>query len=154
MPSPPTSVLDEGSAAVWVDLSSTSGDNKAPVYLGSDGVNTGEARYLRYETTKNSWDFIGFGADVNSGTSSNSGYEFMTITWNTSGEVDIYRDDANNIGSGTVTLNTASSPVWYYGRRYDTAADMVGEIDDPRIYDKKLTATEVSNLYNTGSISG
>lgn len=29
-----------------------------------------------------------------------------------------------------------------------------GTIDDPRVYDKDLTSTEVSNLYNTGSISG
>jgi len=29
-----------------------------------------------------------------------------------------------------------------------------GRIDDPRLYSKELTNTEVSNLYNTGSISG
>jgi len=33
-------------------------------------------------------------------------------------------------------------------RQYD------GIIDDPRVYDKSLSPTEVSNLYNTGSISG
>jgi len=40
------------------------------------------------------------------------------------------------------------------GSQHDGSDPFPGDIDDPRVYSKALTATEVSNLYNTGSISG
>jgi len=39
------------------------------------------------------------------------------------------------------------------GDRSDGGDHLTGDMDDPRIYDKALTDTEVSNLYNTGFIT-
>lgn len=41
-----------------------------------------------------------------------------------------------------------------FGQRMDGSYSYPGDLDDVRFYNKTLTATEVSNLYNTGSISG
>jgi len=41
-----------------------------------------------------------------------------------------------------------------YDEQGSITAYFEGDLDDPRVYDKELSSTEVSNLYNTGSISG
>jgi len=64
--------------------------------------------------------------------------------------------DGSDAGLSVVDDQTASfSPVNRYtigAYRDPTFRLFDGEIDDPRTYDKALTATEVSDLYNTGSI--
>lgn len=52
-------------------------------------------------------------------------------------------------GSSTVTAN-----VFSVGRRDGGNWYFAGDVDDPRTYGKELTASEVSNLYETGSING
>jgi hypothetical protein len=62
--------------------------------------------------------------------------------------------DGSNVGtasdSGDITLASGH----YIGASRTPGSFTSGDIDDLRIYDKALSDTEVSNLYNTGSISG
>jgi len=51
-------------------------------------------------------------------------------------------------GAGTFSTNIDFT----IGERADGGSSMDGLIDDPRAYDKELTASEVNNLYNNGSI--
>lgn len=156
MPTPPADIWDAGSVAVWVDFDDTSVDSQFPVGLGDIDGDMGTGRELRL-SDNGDYDFIGWGADVNTGVSPNSGLELIAYTWDSNGDVTVYRDDANVIGSATgLSLNTPdNTPTWYYGvsaRGPATNDNFAGIIDDPRVYSKTLSSTEVSNLYNSGSI--
>jgi len=70
------------------------------------------------------------------------------------GEIDAVLDGSvqqttSASGSVDMTINAR------WGGRYDGFGyAMAGDIDDPRVFNKRLTPTEWSNLYNTGSING
>ncbi len=73
-----------------------------------------------------------------------------TLTGGINGVITIYIDGVSvplvNGGSGTVTSNTTTDPVRIGGnpnRRFD------GSLDEPRIYNRALSASEVLTLYNT-----
>jgi hypothetical protein len=64
--------------------------------------------------------------------------------------------DGSSVNSGTfgsgVTVNHSNAD-FEIGRRIDNnGAHFSGDMDDFRVYDKALTSTEVSNLYNNGSV--
>jgi len=61
-------------------------------------------------------------------------------------------DDASTQNSGGILTNTDYVSI---GAGYDIGdgnRHFNGDIDDPRIYSRALTSTEVSNIYQTGSI--
>jgi len=64
----------------------------------------------------------------------------------------IYRDDAVEIASGSPSSSNIGSGTKELARKAGGSDKMGGYQDDIRVYDKGLTATEVSNWYNTGSI--
>jgi hypothetical protein len=72
-----------------------------------------------------------------------------------SGDLTLYVD-SSSVGSTSSSLGVISPAANFYVGAYEnlSAEYFNGKIDDVRIYDKALSATEVSNLYNTGSVNG
>jgi len=61
--------------------------------------------------------------------------------------------DATEEGSGSISGTLESGPANFeIGRRGDNNNHCEGRISDVRVYDKALSSTEVSNLYNNGTI--
>jgi hypothetical protein len=72
-----------------------------------------------------------------------------------SGDLTLYID-GSSVGSTSSSLGAVSPSANFYVGAYENLSSEYfnGKIDDVRIYDKALSAPEVSNLYNTGCISG
>jgi len=70
------------------------------------------------------------------------------------GEADVVLNGTiQNTESGSGTVDMTINSRWG-GRFAGSGYGMTGEIDDPRVFNKRLSATEWSNLYQTGSING
>jgi len=72
-------------------------------------------------------------------------------------EVHFYVDGSSTGKTSTIstwgTSLDVSDDLWI-GQEKDFGRALEGDMDDVRIYDKVLSSTEASNLYNTGSIGG
>jgi len=91
---------------------------------------------------------------IESGNSVTNSWQHHVLTYDSSNNTAEYYIDASSQGSvssGNATLNRDRTVI---GNRSDGNYPFAGDIDDVRVYSKALSSTEVSNLYNTGSISG
>lgn len=93
-----------------------------------------------------------------------SATDFGTISYNTayhtvltventgtdSYDIVLYMD-GSQFGSASITTGNLPPTDIRFGEAY-SGNPFDGRLDDPRVYSKVLTATEASNLYNTGSI--
>jgi hypothetical protein len=61
--------------------------------------------------------------------------------------------DNSSVGTASQSSQFSINGTFLIGNS-NVGEPWIGEIDDVRVYDKALSNTEVSNLYNTGSISG
>lgn len=62
----------------------------------------------------------------------------------------LYRD-GNQVASTSFGTYSPENDI-IIGQRADGGSNISGDVDDVRIYDKALSSTEVSDLYNTGTI--
>lgn len=134
----------------WMKLDDTSADSR----FGGTFSNDKRGWLSRYDGPNSQWKFEwGDGIAFNSltGPSQSSGTNVFNAVTVGSGTVDVYRNDAVNIISGSVNIATGTNNL-YIGRGPAFGSTVAGDMDDPRYFSKKLSATEVSNLYNTGSI--
>ena len=148
LPNYPDSFFEKGTVSIWIDTEK----NGYPLWFGNDV--SGESRAIR--TADGTYEFVGFSNDFDTGVAPSSGFEMATITWDASNSsATFYLNDANEIGSSS-SLNGLTSPssqsnaIGY--RRTDSSLHDTLLADDQRTYDKILSATEISNLYNTGRI--
>lgn len=82
-------------------------------------------------------------------------YVHYVSTCSADGTVTIYKNGSevtSESHSSFFGVNNTDPTI--HGARPGGKNDYVGRIDDPRLFSKELSATEVDNLYNTGSISG
>jgi hypothetical protein len=86
------------------------------------------------------------------GTTIDSNWTFLCATFDGS-NMTLY-EDATEVATGTASGTGSSSGSSAIGSNPGNGQFWNGRIDDPRIYSKELTSTEVSNLYQTGSING
>ena len=135
------SLLSSGpaSVAIWANVDSW-----------SDGVVLSgyASELLRTDGGANEW----YAWDVNITGISGSldQWDHFVLTDDGAGTVEVYK---NATSQGTASYSSSDSQDWEIGRRatnQDRYFD--GSLDDLRVYDKELTSTEVSNLYNNGSI--
>lgn len=91
--------------------------------------------------------------DLYGPTPSNGVYYMFTVTYNPSGQWKLYIDATEEASDSAPDMQDFGSSN-RIGSKFDNRNYYQGLVDDIRIYEKTLTATEVSNLYNTGSISG
>lgn len=114
--------------------------------------------YIGIDRSISTWNLSVFDGSTNntadSGISTTSSWIHLTGVQYSDGDLEIYVDGAaeGTATSGTAASNTPTGP--HIGQQTEGSNNFSGEIDDVRVYSKALTATEVSNLYNTGSISG
>lgn len=92
-----------------------------------------------------------------SNTLSTGNYVFLAIVYDSAGLGDgstakIYKNDASVIASGTPSTSSIATEDKAIGAKTDGSNGWEGDIDDPRFYNKGLSASEVSNLFNSGSI--
>jgi hypothetical protein len=81
-------------------------------------------------------------------------YQMVTATYD-GAQAEVYVD-ANSVAGPTSLHQPSSDPQsWALGWNINSQSEYyAGLEDDARLYSKELSATEVSNLHNTGSISG
>lgn len=77
-------------------------------------------------------------------------YRLLTFVWDGS-TLEAYVDDANSQGTATGSESGTNNTI-LFGANGNLSGYQAHTGDDPRLYDKALSASEVSNLYNTGSI--
>jgi hypothetical protein len=123
--------------------SSTDGTNQQNFDVSSDGV--------RWTTFDGSTVYgVSKAGSFNSATT-----YFLVAVYDPSNGYTIYQDDATELGSSADTTFVTDGTNQHIGDRAgDGSFPMDGVIDDPRLYSKPLSTTEISNWYNTGSISG
>ena len=69
------------------------------------------------------------------------------------GDKDYYYLDGSEVNTNTtqVAIDVNSSNIWYLGRRKEGTEALNGQIDEMGIWERALTTTEISNLYNSGN---
>jgi len=110
----------------------------------------------RVRTNSGNLDFVVRDADVGnsvtvSGNISAGTYTFFAATYSSAEDMELFLNDANSQGTTNAPYASSGNEDLVgnsdtNGRYYD------GLVDDLRIYSKVLSTTEISNLYNTGSI--
>jgi len=145
---------EEFSLSMWVKPASTS-----EIYTLFD--KRADAGY-RFKLNAGEVEFIiTDGSSFNSNSTSSTPVSSANVwyhlvgTWDGDSISEIYVD-GGSISTSTTSLGDLSdSADLNLGVRNSTPDQYLdGTLDDPRIYSKELTGTEVSNLYNTGSIDG
>lgn len=130
--------------------SSDASESSIELELGSDGTITwkvddpgsGNMQSISTSTTvpTGSWTFV------------------VIVFDNTNDSATIYFNDATQEASGSISNAGRQDAIPIHVGALNNGGTLgkhlPGDIDDPRLYNKPLTSTEVSNLYNTGSISG
>ncbi len=81
---------------------------------------------------------------------SNSAWNHIVVTVDGTGAINVYRNNGAPASTTGFTLSTPTSPLSFsIGRWF--GLDSNATIDEVGVWNKVLTATEVSNLYNSGS---
>jgi hypothetical protein len=142
------------SISFWVKLSSSA---PSPTYFYQSGSDTFANAISFYESS--SLDFlIGKGGSAYAGTRYSS--SIKDNTWHhlvgvyNGSTMTIYLDGSvptqSNIGTAipSSTVSTAGNNP-HIGSKTDNSAELVGKMDDFSIFNSALTATEVTNIYNS-----
>jgi len=131
--------------AVWVNIDDVS------VTQGIVADYNNSSNRLTFGTINSSFDFFLDGTAVTASASSNTWTHLVGVIG--SSDLILYKD-GSQAGSGGFSGSMGSGDDLEIARRPRNGGESYfsGIIDDPRFYDKELTSTEVSNLYNTGSI--
>lgn len=153
---------DSFSLPIWINTGSTSNFEDVFNAQGAGGAASDEFAIQQTDSnTTRLLSYVGGSLDVNiesSATIDDNSWHLLTPVWDgPNSQATYYLDDAFEIGTDTIdgsSTDFITSTGWTWGARVDGTLDYVGRADDPRVYDKALSSTEVSNLYNTGSISG
>jgi len=142
------------SIALWVNLDAT-GDQR---FLGRYD---GSADLLEFGINSDSNFFANLGhaggstlRPVGTGVAGST-WVMVTLVYDASGpSATIYQNDTQDASDSGSLNDFADGSGPDIGRRSDGGSHVDGRIDDPRLYDKALSSTEVSNLYNNGDIRG
>jgi hypothetical protein len=137
------------SFSIWIYPRNT---NSSFVILqgGSDG---NDLNFLRWNGVDNKWQFrVSNGNSIGGGTIDTDQYQLLTVTYDdANGIYKLYKNDTE-VASGSPNGNiSTSSATWKFGDDRD-GLPFNADLDDARRYNKALTSTEVSDLFNTGSI--
>lgn len=157
----PTSGISYGG---WVYVSATPAANQSML---EKGTATSTAGYGLYVTSENKF-CLGIktagGYEQGAGSAVTTGkWHHVMVTYDSSTPT-LYVDGyAQSLATGTgctLTQNTGAitqdTSALYFGARAGTSQFFNGRLDDVRVYNRALTATEVSHLYSagTGSTAG
>lgn len=133
------------SLSVWVNQNDTEENNFFSTYDGSTGI-------LLENDPSSGYEFFFDGNNILARTSVSGSWEHV-VAVRESSTMRIYVNSVEEASTND-DPDVSSTEDLDIGRRTTNEYYMDGLLDDPRVYDKALTSTEVSNLYNSGSISG
>lgn len=147
------SITPPVSISLWCYLTDTGGTYGA---FGNWNNTDAEDLYIQYTDTESSWRL-----NTDSGVVLQPSQSFSTNTWqHIVFTIDANKQsgyfDGNRVASSTTGTTATHKTVNNFAIGGTSSSKNLwnGRIDDVRIYEKALSATEVSNLYNTGSING
>jgi len=148
--------FSEFTITAWVYLAPSPNTPQAVYEVATDGPNG--RIFIYYVGGGDGYRFtVGDGSnDINLF----QGTDPATESWHHIGGVYVENDrielyfDGSSVASDSITTHENSSTTEYIGSSPTFGNYWNGLLDDIRVYDKGLSATEMSNLYNTGSISG
>jgi len=137
---------DSVSIACWVRTNSTSQD----FFQGVHGFHSGSAsgEHFSFQCNRGANYELHTRGNGITLTSLSSSWKHLTATYDGSGVVAYV--NGSQVGSLDITLSIQDGVT--IGERPGGDRHFSGDIDDVRVYDKALTSTEVSNLYNNGRI--
>lgn len=151
------------SVSAWVNLAAAPTGNQTAV---SQDANVASGFYLQYESTDKSWAFAHVSADSASPTatrahgtatpSAGTWYHLVGTYDSSTGAMTLYVNGAS-AGTATDTAPFAASGPLAIGRgRYGSAAaDLFdGQVANVQVYNRVLSAGEVSSLYSAGQNGG
>src|SRR3989344_6072649 len=155
--------LSTFSASVWVYGNGSGGNSAGKIF--SKVTNSAQGKLFTYNFSS-AVAAIQFFVHFDGGTSLNvtcankvilNKWQHWVVTWDGTGEADnvhIYRD-GSEVTCGTRTDGTGSavneaSGNMYIGSAVSGASGFNGLLDDLRIYNRALSATEITQLYNVG----
>jgi hypothetical protein len=144
--------------AAWFNCTNTADASKSQIIYGqwSTGSVVGRLHVfngsLRFQlrTSAGADVFGGATSDLNTAVSSNIWYHAVATWTGTAGTLYLNRSSVATETTGSKTILTPSAN-WFIGRKDDSASHYGGLIDDVRIYNHALTASEVLALYNSYS---
>lgn len=136
------------SVATWINPDVT--DQQIIINFGSHDqrIHYGRSsqKITLYNYDGNNASEVASNTDISTGS-----WAHIVVTHN-SGSVNFYLDGSED-GSGSVQTDPQTGVNAAIGKNiHDNTAHYDGSVDDLRIYSKELSSTEVSDLYNTGSI--
>ena len=151
--------LDRGSSESWTFATwlkkSSSGDGWPLAWRGSNALTIFDVRSdddIRFYVRDDSGSALSTTPNVPE--ISDGSYHLYTMVYDDSSGLSVYIDDATSLGSDTST--TLGSFTYGTATRFnnDTSDGGIwgGKMDDPRYYSEPLSTTQISDLYNTGSI--
>ena len=152
-------IPNAGTVSLWVNTTAVldSGD----YYVSVGGATAGNSMFLRFNSYSgyNKWDFNmrgNFGTDVYvSGptltTDTQQGWHYLTAVWDTSKGASFYLD-GTLLNSTTTTTDAFASMTLSIGNQ--SSNTWLGKIDEVRLYDRMLSADEVSQLYRLAVPTG
>lgn len=142
------------SIALWVKPNENIGATRGLIYKGADGSD--EGYYLRVDSTKKiRWKLNDGSTDVSDLTTqtiSQDVWTYITFVADRSGNGQIYLNgvlDSDSVSSISSVGDITSTENLYIGQ-YNTTSEFNGSIDEVKIYDKALSATEILKNYNNG----
>lgn len=142
-----------GSVSFWTYLDTIPATNDA--FFGLHGAG-GTQRFALYSKAgTGTYALLGPGAGdlftANAGAIPIGGWHHVVVTWDfTTDQYRIYVDTVNQTGS--TTTDAAPSPSQFYiGGMYAVSSSIDGRVDEFGFWDKILSATEISDLYNNGT---
>ena len=142
------------SIALWVKPNENISATRGLIYKGADGSD--EGYYLRVDSTKKiRWKLNDGSTDVSDLTTqtiSQDVWTYITFVADRSGNGQIYLNgvlDSDSVSSISSVGDITSTENLYIGQ-YNTTSEFNGSIDEVKIYDKALSATEVLKNYNNG----
>jgi len=146
---------DGFSIAMWLNLDSTGGSVFA-ARRNDDGD-------YSWEATTNNGNGLALRVNSNTNIAQGDGSNIVTGVWQhyvgtyDGSTIRVYVDGseiASTSYSATVQTNDAAISLGARANFAGAEAYYSGDMDDARFYNKGLSATEVSNLYNNGDIRG
>jgi hypothetical protein len=145
---------DAFSIAVWIEADSWSTPNDRSHWVSSRNGSSNFTAMFSLDSADFRWAVKGdSNTSIISTTPPSTGsYTLVVGTYDGAGNTELYFNNANSQGTDSASLSGDVYGYWNIGQREDLDRAPDGRVDDPRFYSKELSASEVSNLYNTGSI--
>jgi hypothetical protein len=146
--------------SAWIKPSSFGGSSLGRIFDKSNGATAGYSLRVDNSGVSNG---LAFETDSGSGALSNANaitlneWQFVTVVFNSGTGVASFYVNGVAVGSGSPAGGAPadnSSIAGYIGRRNpDTTRNFDGAIDDVRVYNRALTATEIRQLYGVGAVN-